>query len=75
MTPVDDRGSLAPAALPPAETEAAARDALAAFAAAWAGSVYGNNHYFQGLRSHLDAYREAIEQRVRSELSGHLDRE
>ncbi len=50
------------------ELEATARDDLAAFAAAWAGSVYSSSPFFSDLRQHLDGYRDAVEARVRREL-------
>ena len=50
------------------EAEVAARDDLAAFAAAWAGSVYGGSPFFQDLRQRLDDYRDAVQERVRREL-------
>ena len=50
------------------EYEATARDELAAFAAAWAGSVYSGSPFFSDLRRHLDGYRDAVEARVRGEL-------
>ena len=50
------------------EAEAAARDDLAAFAAAWAGSVYGGSSFFQELRQRLDDYRDSVQERVRREL-------
>ncbi len=52
------------------ELEADARDELAAFAAAWAGSVYSGSPFFIDLRQRLDGYRDAVEARVRDELNG-----
>ena len=48
-------------------TESDARDRLAEFAGAWAGSVYQSSPFFGELRGHLDAYRAAIETRVESQ--------
>ena len=47
--------------------ESDARDRLAAFAGAWAGSVYQSSPFFGELRGHLDAYRDAIQARVESQ--------
>ena len=49
------------------QTESDARDRLAEFAGAWAGSVYQSSPFFGELRGHLDAYRTAIEARVESQ--------
>jgi len=46
------------------QTESEARDRLAEFAGAWAGSVYQSSPFFGDLRNYLDAYRDAIEARV-----------
>ena len=49
------------------QTESDARDRLAEFAGAWAGSVYQSSPFFGELRRHLDAYRDAVQARVESE--------
>ena len=49
------------------QMESDARDRLAEFAGAWAGSVYESSPFFGKLRGQLDAYRAAIEVRIESQ--------